>query len=120
MNDPPSTHFQYVILHHTGIPNPHFDLLLDPGGGGNDHPLWTWRLPTHPDTWPTTLPPATRLPDHRRLYLTYEGEISNHRGTVTRIATGTATLLHQSTHHLTLRLQLETTPITLTLPTTET
>jgi hypothetical protein len=32
---------------------------------------------------------ATRLADHRRAYLTYEGPISDGRGSVTRVAAGT-------------------------------
>ena len=32
---------------------------------------------------------ATRLPDHRKHYLDYEGEISGNRGTVARIDAGT-------------------------------
>ena len=49
-------------------------------------PLTTFRLPA----WPLTQPAAIeKLPDHRRDYLTYEGPLSNNRGTVKRVAGGT-------------------------------
>lgn len=35
---------------------------------------------------------ATRLPDHRRLYLRYEGEVSGGRGSVRRVGEGAATI----------------------------
>jgi hypothetical protein len=105
----------YVILHHTASPDApdHFDLLLDapdtPGGK-----LLTWRILPHPHSWPRHPPAATRLPDHRRLYLTYEGPLSNNRGHVRRTATGAATLTRATPTTLTLTLH----PLnaTLTLP----
>ncbi len=66
----------------------HWDFLLelDP-----DQPLATWRLQADPRT--SVMPiPAERLPDHRRLYLDYEGEISGGRGYVRRIDRGPATI----------------------------
>lgn len=58
--------------------------------------LWTWATDppgSNPKvlTWEETLPialPAIRLPDHRVLYLDYEGPISRNRGTVMQVATG--------------------------------
>ncbi|HEX4123902.1 MAG TPA: hypothetical protein VHY37_04185 [Tepidisphaeraceae bacterium] len=73
---------RYVVLHHTGIPEPHYDLMFDTGDGSR---LITWRSPIWPIDRPTTL---TRLPDHRREYLTYEGEISGDRGRGDRVTTG--------------------------------
>ena len=67
---------RFVILehHHLGV---HWDFMLDTGTA-----LRTWRL---------ELPPqincdiaATALPDHRRMYLDYEGEVSGGRGHVVR------------------------------------
>jgi hypothetical protein len=77
---------RYVVLHHRGIPEPHYDLMFDLGEGG---PLATWRSPDWPIVQPTAL---TRLADHRREYLTYEGEVSGDRGTVDRIAEGSCEL----------------------------
>jgi hypothetical protein len=76
-------HFlRYVILHHEGIAEPHFDLMFEtlPGSA-----LATWRSPRWPVEAATLL---QRLKDHRRVYLDFEGELSGHRGRVTRVATG--------------------------------
>ncbi|MBV8780188.1 MAG: hypothetical protein JO353_02215 [Phycisphaerae bacterium] len=50
--------------------------------------LMTWRSPVWPIERETAL---TRLADHRRDYLQYEGEISGNRGTVRRVASGWTT-----------------------------
>ena len=70
---------RFVVLSHDW-PFPHFDLLLE-----NQASLLAWRL----SAWPPT-PQSTpeRLPDHRLLYLDYEGPISNDRGRVVRIDAG--------------------------------
>ena len=77
----------YVILKHTTETGQHFDLLLDPTGKG---PLQTWQSETDP-----RLPDATfrSLPDHRRHYWTYEGEITGDRGQVERFAQGICQVL---------------------------
>ena len=77
------TTLRYVILHHEGIDEPHFDLMfeVDPSG-----PLVTFRSPVWPIVQGVQL---TRLADHRREYLDYEGPVSGNRGTVRRVATGT-------------------------------
>ena len=80
----------YVILKHTTETGQHFDLLLDPTGKG---PLQTWQSELDP-----RLPDATfrRLPDHRRIYWTYEGEIAGGRGFVERIACGECNVLESA------------------------
>jgi hypothetical protein len=72
----------YVVLRHVGYGRTHFDILIDIDGG----PLRSWRS----FDWPPTEPPEPR-PDHRRHYLTHEGQVSGNRGTVERVASGTAT-----------------------------
>jgi hypothetical protein len=74
---------RYVILWHDGVDEPHFDLMFEtlPGSA-----LATWRSPRWPVEGPTVV---TRLKDHRRAYLEYEGELSERRGRVERVATGT-------------------------------
>ena len=73
---------RFVVLHHTGIDDPHFDLMFETTTGS---PLTTWRSPA----WPIVLPVGlTRLPDHRAAYLEFEGALSGNRGEVRRIATG--------------------------------
>lgn len=77
---------RYVVLHHTGIAEPHFDLLID---WRDDAPLLAARC----STWPIGAAAVlTRIPDHRRLYLQYEGPVSGNRGQVRRVAEGTCTL----------------------------
>jgi hypothetical protein len=71
---------RYVILHHTGWIADHFDLLLEADDAG---PLHTWRL----DRWPEPTR-IEQLPDHRRIYLEYEGPVSGRRGSVRRVASG--------------------------------
>ena len=73
---------RYAVLHHTGHGEPHFDLLI----GRFDAPLITLRLPTWPVRGRLSL---TRLPDHRPIYLDYEGPVSGNRGEVKRVEAGT-------------------------------
>ena len=74
---------RFAILHHTGIADPHYDLLFETRPGSD---LATWRSPV----WPIeSVTNVVRLKDHRRAYLDYEGEVSRHRGFVERIAAGT-------------------------------
>jgi hypothetical protein len=77
------TALQYAILQHEGIPEPHFDLLFETLPGSE---LAAWRSPV----WPIDSAVAiTRLPEHRRVYLEYEGDLSRGRGRVGRVARGT-------------------------------
>lgn len=71
---------RFVILDHDW-PEPHADLLLENGAT-----LLAWRLPL-PVPLKGTMP-ATRLPDHRLVYLDYEGPVSRDRGRVRRIDAG--------------------------------
>lgn len=73
---------RFVVLHHTGVAEPHYDVMVETSPGLL---LSTWRAPNWPprdgDVW-------TRLEDHRRAYLDYEGPISGGRGEVRRVAAG--------------------------------
>jgi len=69
---------RYAILSHDH-PFPHWDFLLESESGG---PLRAWRLLTKPA--PGVASSAEPLPDHRPVYLEYEGPVSGDRGTVTR------------------------------------
>jgi hypothetical protein len=63
----------------------HFDWLLEcPGREG----LITFRVAERIDQPGCRGFGATRAPDHRREYLTYEGPISGGRGVVSRVASG--------------------------------
>ncbi|HQY89065.1 MAG TPA: hypothetical protein PK402_10425 [Tepidisphaeraceae bacterium] len=75
---------RFVVLHHTGIKSPHFDLMFELEIG--DEKLTSLRCPR----WPIKL--GDRLEEtgeHRCAYLTYEGPVSNDRGTVKRVDEGT-------------------------------
>lgn len=72
-----------VILHHTGVPSPHFDVMFEMESGAA---LTTFRCPT----WPPVVGDAwEELFEHRRAYLEYEGPVSGNRGAVRRIDAGT-------------------------------
>jgi hypothetical protein len=70
---------RFVLLEHDH-PYPHFDLMLE-----GDQVLWTWRLAALPSEVPVE---ATRVADHRLIYLTYEGPVSGGRGSVRRVDHG--------------------------------
>ena len=71
---------RFAVLAHDH-PAPHWDLFLEAGPV-----LRSWRIlaPLDPDR-PV---PAEPGPDHRLLYLDYEGPVSAGRGTVARVDTG--------------------------------
>ncbi|HYF15852.1 MAG TPA: hypothetical protein VD971_12355 [Phycisphaerales bacterium] len=71
----------------------HFDWMLErPGEPWRG--LLTFRTRERPDGGGATLH-ATRLGDHRRAYLEYEGEVSGGRGRVTRVAAGVVEALEE-------------------------
>jgi len=55
----------------------------------SDSALMTRSIPPQCPSGASFVCPAVRLPDHRKHYLDYEGEISDNRGKVSRIDTGT-------------------------------
>ena len=67
---------RFVILEHDH-PVLHWDLMLEAGDV-----LQTWRLAQPPES--SSPIEATQLPDHRLLYLDYEGPVSGDRGRVSR------------------------------------
>ena len=81
----------FVILMHTH-PKPHYDLLVDLDESSD---LATWQIAEEIDGEFTSFE-VRRISDHRRAYLTYEGEVSNNRGSVKRIDEGSLTC-HKST-----------------------
>jgi hypothetical protein len=75
-----------VVLRHSDVSDPHFDLMFETLPGSM---LATWRSPE----WPIEMRvQVTRLRDHRRLYLEYEGTLTDQRGSVHRVADGTCTV----------------------------
>jgi hypothetical protein len=101
---------RFAVLHHTACEQgDHFDFLIEQTPGTGD--LLTFRLPDWPVLGPTEV---RRLRDHRRIYLTYEGEVSLNRGRVSRVGEGFASL-HVTPQGITITLpgtrQLDFTPI---------
>ena len=90
---------RYVVLTHDH-PFLHWDLMLEAADR-----LRTWRLLEKPA--PERFVPAEALPDHRRLYLDYEGPVSGGRGEVRRWDWGTYTLSAESEDGLALELEGE-------------
>ena len=84
MNTPPNPNpaRRFAILEHSwnGV---HWDFLLETEP---DRPLKTWAIDA-PISFDVDLP-ARSLPDHRPLYLEYEGPISHDRGSVRRLDRG--------------------------------
>jgi hypothetical protein len=77
---------RYVVLHHTGIDEPHFDLMFEREPKGA---LVTVRCTDWPPTRQTRF---EHIGDHRRDYLEYEGPVSGNRGQVRRVEAGTCTV----------------------------
>lgn len=78
-----------VILEHT-LPDSsiHYDWMIDQPQLDINRRLLTWSCADRPDSPIQPQFEAVRLADHRALYLDYEGDISNNRGSVRRLATG--------------------------------
>ena len=83
--------FRFAILRHQTPADSrrisHWDLLLEqPSNFGET--LLTFAAPTPPEEW-VTATVVQQLPNHRPLYLDYEGQISGHRGSVSCVLKGT-------------------------------
>ena len=89
-----------ILYHQCPVDNPrstHWDLLLEEEGK-----LRTWAMASEPV--PGIAIDAEQLADHRLEYLTYEGPISNDRGSVTRWDEGSYTLLEDDSERILLLL----------------
>jgi hypothetical protein len=74
---------QYAILQHRDRAGEHWDFLIEQPAA-----LATWKLPRDP-TAPGTLPvEGSRIADHRKVYLRYEGPVRGDRGHVRRVDGG--------------------------------
>jgi len=73
----------------------HWDLLIEIPSRADDPALAAWQLPPPPNDFNLRAPLAVRrLPDHRRIYLTYEGDISAGRGRCHHIDGGPCHIVH--------------------------
>ena len=79
--------------------------MLSPPGAGQ---LWTWAITVNPLCQPLPLEcQAERLPDHRRIYLDYQGPVSGDRGHVQQAAKGTCEVVVWSEQDVKVRLRLD-------------
>ena len=76
---------RYVVLHHRPFSSgvAHFDWMFE-----NGESLLTWATDSLPSRTSASFEPANKLPDHRAVYLTYEGPLSNDRGEVSQVEKG--------------------------------
>jgi hypothetical protein len=92
---------RFVVLRHetpTGYSRPsHYDLMLEQG-----EMLRTWALENLPTADQPVL--AERLPDHRNVYLEYEGAVSGERGSVTRVDHGEYSIVEELPDRLTIEI----------------
>lgn len=113
---------RFVLLRHEvpddfGRPS-HWDLLLERETG-----CWTWAIEQLPgrltgEEEPATVE-ATRLPDHRKHYLEYEGPVSDDRGMVRRELEGQCEWIHVSDHRIQVRLEFVYDAVPLVLEATD-
>ena len=80
---------RFVVLQHDSPRGLHWDFMLETGDV-----LATWALPVPPNC--AVKITAESLPDHRLLYLDYEGVISGGRGSVMRWDWGTYEIQSQT------------------------
>jgi len=85
----------FVIQAHSGHGAPHCDLMLERGSA-----LATWQLPLCPEELEQIESVGVRkLPDHRSVYLSYEGPVSGGRGRVEIADEGTYELTAEDEDH---------------------
>ncbi len=89
---------RFALLRHESPRGRHWDLLLEAGPV-----LRTWELAEWPQPGGETV--CRALPDHRRLYLDYEGPISGGRGSVVREESGTYEPIRTSDRELVVQLR---------------
>ena len=97
---------QTVILQHQ-LPNgdSHFDWMIDQPHLLTEHRLLTFRCEIRPDFLPRNGMIAQMLPDHRKVYLTYEGHLTDNRGSVTRVAQGTIEIVERTEQSMQMQVQ---------------
>jgi hypothetical protein len=88
---------RFALLEHDH-PFLHWDFMLEAGAA-----LWTWRLAAPPRLGVSV--EATRLEDHRLLYLNYQGPVSGNRGQVVQWDSGTFAWRVQEEGHVVIRLE---------------
>jgi hypothetical protein len=84
---------RYVVLHHKNWPehSDHYDLMLQTRAGQSDDEPTLRTFSSGSDEFPAAMLRLNN--DHRQAYLTYEGPLSENRGTVKRSDEGELTWL---------------------------
>ena len=75
----------FVLLEHRTDSGVHWDLMIEQA---EQERLATWRLAQNPAVAGRGAIAAEPIGDHRRIYLDYQGDLSDGRGTVTRVDRG--------------------------------
>jgi hypothetical protein len=75
---------KFVLIHHQSPMGNHWDVMLE-----SDSALMTWSIPPQCPSGTSFVCSAIQLPEHRKHYLDYEGEITGNRGVVSRVDAGT-------------------------------
>ncbi|MCC7193061.1 MAG: hypothetical protein IT444_09815 [Phycisphaeraceae bacterium] len=88
---PPFPRLATAVLLHHAPDGDHYDWLIeDPRQFGAINPLWTARAADPPASWRSLRQWSLEIiANHRRDYLTYQGELTNNRGSVVRVDQGT-------------------------------
>ncbi len=107
---PALEHATVILLHQLPDETSHFDWLIARDGPA-DAPLLTFRVGLRPDDPQITAFSAERLPDHRSLYLHFEGPLESkdgvERGSVTRLARGVVRIVRESDHSVEIQAEWE-------------
>ena len=74
---------RFVIQQHSCEQQVHWDLMLE-----KDGELATWQVPVEPAKWGKESITCRHIFNHRLIYLTYQGELTNNRGRVRIAAAG--------------------------------
>lgn len=82
---------QFVVQHHNTGTACHWDLMLE-----QPCALATWHVPIPPERIAHTPLPVERMPDHPKRFLTYQGPLRHHPGSVRIHDRGTYALVTQS------------------------
>lgn len=96
-------HRTAVLLHTLPSGESHFDWLIDQPAAEYEHRLLSWRCAQNPAGGLDFR--GELLPDHRAVYLDFEGSISGNRGYVQRIASGFVQSIMQGPNTLDLTIQ---------------
>lgn len=91
-----------LLLHRTPDGSSHFDWLIERAAGADpdERALIAFRTDVRADEAADRTFNGVRITDHRRLYLDFEGALSDSRGHVQRIASGVVESFDEAPTHL--------------------